>query len=369
MPRGLWGAGCLALVMVFVLALGADKKSASKSSREAAKEYNAAVALLNSNQIDNGIAKLEGLVVVYPGDPVTDKAKALLVDFGVGKEARVVLQDRKVFRDKLQILDKDVLALVEKAIKELEAKYKSVTPFFKERRLKVIFYDSEASYRKAGGLANATGHFSMADADVKKRALQGKVEWYLPKYAATLKDRQLSMKSILYHEVTHYLNAESFAGVLPALFEEGMATYFQSRSSPDYYQYYRQTERERIEASARNGLNAITKLDDFLSLLEGTRGFGQGGEMITRWYGLCYAVVDFFQEGQLGEKKASFDDFLEKLEALAAAAAKKARPEELPPRLNGKEALEQIVAEIYGRNLEDFHKALVQHVLKKYKQM
>jgi len=44
----------MGLVLVFFVVLGADKKTAAKSSKEAGKEYNAAVALLNSNQVDQG---------------------------------------------------------------------------------------------------------------------------------------------------------------------------------------------------------------------------------------------------------------------------------------------------------------------------
>lgn len=361
--------GILAACIFLLPAAGADKKTAAKPSKEAIKDFNAAVPLLNSpEQLDKGVQKLLDLVAKYPEDPIAGKAKELLVDYGVGKEARVVLTDRKVFRDKLKILDKEVLALVESAIKELEPNYKAVTPFFEKRKLKVVFYDSEARYRKAGGLVTASGHFKMANADLKGRALEGAIEWYLPKYTVTLKDRQTRMKGTLYHEATHYLNAASFGGVLPQVFEEGIATYFESRLNTEYYQYYRETDRERTEASARNALNSITKLDDFLSLLQGSRGFGQGGEMISRWYGLCYAVVDFFEEGKVNGKKASFERFFAKFESLADAAAKQAKPGELPRPLDAAATLSAIVAELYSAKLEDFHKALLEQVLSRYKQ-
>jgi hypothetical protein len=368
MRRAAWmdpKLGCLFLL----LALGADKKTAPKPSNEALKEYNAAVALLNSpEQQDKGIQKLIELANKYPDDPVAQKARDLLLDYGVGKEARVVLIDRKMFRDKLKILDKDILAMVEAAIRELEPRYKAVTPFFKQRKLKVVFYDGEARYRTAGGMLNASGHFKTAAADYKARALEGSIEWYLPKQLVSMKDRQTRMKGILYHEATHYLNAASFGGALPQVFEEGIATYLESRLNTEYYQNYRQTDRERIEANARNALNSITKLDDFMSLLQASRGFGQGGEMISRWYGLCYAIVDFFEEGKVSGRKASFEEFFSKLESLADSAAKEAKPGDRPRTLEPTATLSAIVASLYSAKIEDFHKALLEQVVARYKQ-
>jgi hypothetical protein len=356
------------LLLLVPAALGADGKAAAKPSREAAKEYNAALPLLQTpDQLDQGIDKLLAIVSKYPGDPVAAKAKGLLVDYGVGKEARVVLVERKVFRDKLKILDKDVLALVETAIQELSPKYKELTSFFATRKLKVVVYDSEARYRQAGGLVTAGGHFRMERPDPKARAVDCRMEWYLPRYAATLKDRQTSIKGLLYHEVTHYLNAASFAGALPAVFEEGIAQYFQTRLNTEYYQYYRQTDREQTEASARNALNAITRFDDFKSLLQGSRGFGQGGEMITRWYGLCYALIDFFEEGEIRGRKASFEQFLAKLDAAAGGAAR-AKAEAMPRPLDAVALLSAIVADLYGAKLEDFHGALLARVMARYRQ-
>ncbi len=332
------------------------------------KDFAAAVQLLNANQVDKGIEKLKALIAAFPTDAATEKAKGLLLDYGVGEEARVVLDDRKVFRGSFKMLDKDVLAMVEAALEELKPYYSGVQPFFKKRELRVIFYDSEPRYRKAGGMVTAAGHFSMEKPDYRARTLEGKIEWYLPKHAATLKDRQLSMKGLLLHETAHYRNAVAFGGALPGVFEEGIATYLQSRHNTEYYQYYRTTDREEIQGNARNALSSVIKLEDFVAFLQGDRGFGQGGEMIHRWYGLCYAITDFFQEGQLNGKKSSFDVLLGKVESLTAEVVAKMKPGDRPQRLNSKDMLEKIVADVYEQKLEDFHKALIQHVMTKYRQ-
>jgi hypothetical protein len=52
----------------------------------------------------------------------------------------------------------------------------------------------------------------------------------------------------------------------------------------------------------------------------------------------------------------------------AAEAARNAPRGQRPRKLSAEETLSKIVEEIYGVKLEDFHKALVQHVLEKYRQ-
>jgi len=348
---------------------GGPKKAVTRPTKEGAKELQAAVTLLNANQIDKGIEKLQAIVDKYPkGDGARAQAEKLLVEYGVGKDIRLTLIERKVFRQSFKIPEAEVLALVEKTIEELEPYFKKVKPFFETRQLKLKFFDSQASYRKAGGLVTADGHFSMVKADFKARALVGEISWHMPKHAATLKDRQLSLKSILYHETAHYWVAYCFGGAMPSVLDEGIATYLQSRLQQEYYQYYRTTDRLEIESDARHALNTINKHEDFVAFLKGERGFGQGGEMISRWYGLCYAVCDFFEEGTLGGKKSTFSALLEKIEGIVSASVIKTRAGEQPGRVEAKEILETVVVELYGANLEAFHKALTQHILGKYKQ-
>lgn len=365
--RGSWLIACAGSLAVFLI--GADKSKPAKPSKEAVREYNAGLALLNASEIDRGVEKLRGILTTYPGDPVARKATELLRDFGVGPEARVVLKDRKVFHKSLKILDKDVLATVEGVLKSLEPHYRGIVPVYKDRSLSVFFYDSQKRYREEGGLVTAGGHFSVVKRDMKRGSIEGKIEWYLPPHTKTPKDRETAMKGSLCHELTHYWNATTFGGLLPPVFEEGIATYFQSRLNTEYYQHYRATDREQIQAETRNALNTIVKLEDFLKLLDADRGFGQGGDMISRWYGLCYSICDFFEEGQLEGRKATFAQFFSKLEAMAAAEAAKERSGGRAAVLNPRKTLESLVAGFYDASLADFHKALVQHILTRFRQM
>src|SRR5262249_43234944 len=147
--------------------------------------------------------------------------------------------------------------------------------------------------------------------------LRGKIDWYFPREAGTPKDRSTFMAGLLYHESTHYLNARHFGRVLPKFLDEGLATFFASRLHQEYYQAYRAPDRELLESNARNGLAAIAKYPDFLNLLEAPRGLGKGDAMLDRWYGLCYAMVDFVEGGAIDSRKssvASLMAFLEKKE-------------------------------------------------------
>ena len=349
-------------------AVAQTKKASSQPSKEALSKLSLGLKLFSAGQEEKGIETLLALREAHPNDPAAVKAEEILRDHGVGDGVRVVLDDRKVFRESFRILDKDVLAQVEKTIEELKPHFEGVTPFFEKKSLRVVFYDSEARYRKQGGSVTASGDFSISKSDFKARTFEGTIESYLPKYAATLKDRQLYLRSLFYHEVTHYWNAASFGGALPSIFEEGIATYLTSRLNTDYYQYYRTTDRDEIQSKARNSLNSIVKFEDFKAFLEVGRGFGQGGEMVSRWYGLCYAIADFFQEGSIGGKKSSFEAFLGRVSDRAAEAARNAPRGQRPRKLSAEETLSKIVEEIYGVKIEDFHKALVQHVLEKYRQ-
>jgi hypothetical protein len=363
------GRPCFLILAAVVAVTAAEGKNpGGKPSKEALKELSTAIRLLDANQVEKGIEALQNLIVLHPKDAAAEKARALLLDYGVGKEIRVVLDDRKVFRGSFKLLDKDVLSMAEGALADLKPYYKDLSPFFTQSQLVVLLYDSEARFRKAGGLVTSSGHFRMESTDFKARTLEGKIEWHLPKYAATLKDRQLSMKGSLYHETAHYLNAISFGGALPGVLEEGIAEYLESRLNKDFYQYYRTTDREQTESSARNSLNSITKFEDYLAFLAGGRGFGEGGIMVSRWYGLCYATVDFFEEGKIGERKSSFGAFLSSLGKMAAEGAARAKAGKPPPRMDAKVTLERIVKEIYGCDLAAFHQALLQHILSRYRQ-
>jgi hypothetical protein len=363
------GCASFLILAAIVTARAADgKKPGEKPSREALKELSTAIRLLDSNQIERGVEALQNLIALHPKDPAAEKARTLLLDYGVGKEIRVVLDDRKVFRGGFKILDKDVLSMAESALAEVRPFYEDCSPFFTRSRLVAVLYDSEARFRKAGGSVTSSGHFRMEGRDFKTRTLEGKIEWHLPKYAATLKDRQLSMKGSFYHETAHYMNAISFGGALPSVLEEGIAEYLESRLNKDFYQYYRETDRERTESNARNSLNSITKFEGFLAFLSGGRGFGEGGVMVSRWYGLCYATVDFFEEGKISETKSSFGALLASIGKIATEGAARVKAGRPPPRMDAKVTLERIAKDIYGCDLAAFHQALVQHILARYRQ-
>jgi hypothetical protein len=284
---------------------------------------------------------------------------------------RIVLDERKVFRERLKVPDREVLKVAEETLAAARKLYEGVTPYFTKTSLTARFFHSQERYRKATGLLTSSGHFSISMADYKKKTMEGTLEWHLPGYARTLKDRELSIRGTLCHENAHYLNAIHFARELPQVLEEGIATYVESRLNTEYYQYFRETDRERIEASARNALNAITKYQDFLAMLDAARGFDRGDEMISRWYGLCYAIVDFFEQGEIGGRKGSFVGLLKLLETVVhdrlKAAEKTGKPERREP-LAARQVVEMAVANFYRVDLAAFHKALVGHVLAKYRQ-
>ena len=93
--------------------------------------------------------------------------------------------------------------------------------------------------------------------------------------------------------------------------------------------------------------------------------------MLQRWYSFCYSIIDFFEEGEISSRKGSFQAFLDKVSKMAQAKLEKVKGAgraAKPSRFQTKPLLEDVVEEFYGVSLKEFHKALVQHILKKYKQ-
>jgi len=344
-----------------------------KSSREVRKELALAVRLLQANQLDRGIEKLQSIVKNHPLDPSAGTAKNLLREHGVGENLQVRLVDRQTFHKRFQIEEKSVLEKGEKVLKDLQVQYRNLkNPFFKEGRLQLLFYDSQARFRKMGGKVTETGKFEVSRLDLKKRTFDGQIAWYFPQEAGTAKDRQTFMDGLLYHEMSHYLNTLQF-GKIPQVLDEGIAHFFASRYNTEYYQHYRATERQRIETNARNALNNVQKYQSFTRMLTAPRGFGRGGVMIDRWYGLCYSIVDFIAEGKIGNRKVTMGKLLATLEKIISAQIKKAGKNENArwnaiQRISPQAFLEALVKELYGVNLQVFHQEMVKHILTNYKQ-
>jgi hypothetical protein len=367
-PRKVRSALLLAPAAVLLASLHAPAQEGDKDASKAAlKELQAAAKLLSANRYEEGVARLEALVETAKGSAAAEKAAALLKDYGVGKEARVRLVERSEFHKRLRVKEAELLDPLETTLERLRKHYHFAEPYYTKRKLEFVVYDSQARYRKAGGLVTAAGHYSTAKADDEARELFGRVEWYYPAGAANRKDRDLSIQSSYYHECVHYLNAVHFAGALPPLFEEGLATHFTSRLNTESYQSYRTTDRLNIEGDSRRSLSWISKYPDFLTFVDADRGFGRGDESVTRWYSLCYAVIDFFEEGEIGGRRTSRDSVLLKLKETvdkAPRTGKHGRPQRLEP----KPLLEQLVRELYGVELPAFHAALVARILGEYKQ-
>ncbi len=344
----------------------AEKPAATE--KKAARELAIAVKLLNAKRYDQGIERLQSLIAKYPAGKAAVKAKELLVDFGVGTEMRVRLLDRATFRKRLKLSDPEFLKQGEAVLTELRKYYRALPAFYSEHAVVMDIYDSQRRYRKATGLIQYAGHFEIESSDFRKRTMKGKVAWYLPPYANTLKDRTLAIRSLLYHELTHYLNAIHFARVMPYSLNEGIASYLTSRLQTEHYQYYRQTERQRIERNARNGTHLIQSFASFEKLLKNYRGFAKADETLSRWYGICYAMVDLFVAEGSSNSLASFLRTLHEicgkdLDPNPGAARKQ------PPRpRTDREVLEELTQKLLGVDLKTAHGRLVKHILKNYRQ-
>ena len=386
----------------------AQAKKPVKLDPAAAKELRIADDLQRGGRLDDAVARLKPLVETYTGKPEADEAKKILRECGVGDEMRLFLLDRDVFRSKLKIPEPQILTMAEKILAEVKAEYRTVKPLFQIGFVELHLNDSQARFVKGGGLVTSGGHFSVKDQSIKSGRLEGSVEWFFPRYANTTKDRELSMKGLLYHEFTHYLNALTFSPLgLPQVLEEGTATYLEARLSTEYFQHYRETRREQVEEEARQSLNTIKEFDDFLKMLDASRGFDQGGAMISRWYSLCYAVVDVLCEVEIEGKKGSRERLLEALGRLSSAANSREDARKNPgtkapkdenaqggkksedkkgkatgkgsgagkgrassPSANGrpdaKAVVESLVQEFYAVDLKVFHRELLRHAMANY---
>jgi len=342
--------------------------AAPEGSKEARKELQLAAKLLSSkNGVEQGIEKLRAIIAKYPLDEAAEKAAGLLTEFGVGDEVRVRLVDRTTFRKSLGVEDRAMLEKVEKLLEDLRESYGPVPKVFTQHTLELAYYDSQERFRSAGGEITSSGRFTSEKKDFATKSIAGKIETYPPIQARSIQDRETALRGSLIHECTHYLNAIHLAGALPSVFDEGLATWFTSRLNTESYQYFRITDRERLESDCRNTLNLIAKYPDFVKFLSADRGFGRGDATVERWYALCYSVVDFFEGGEIGGKKASRKQLVEALRLAvdeAVAAAKGRSPKALPPQA----LLERIVKEFYGADLPAFHAALVARIVKDYKQ-
>jgi hypothetical protein len=179
----------------------------------------------------------------------------------------------------------------------------------------------------------------------------------------------VTIKGLLFHEQAHYLTAVHFGGLVPPVINEGISTHFESRLNTEPYIGFRSTDRQRTESDARNALNTIVRLPDFLKMLDGVRGFGRGDAMVRRWYGIGYAIVDFFSESELNGKKTSFDGMLAELDRICRAQRSKIKASKQLPTLSNREVLEQLVQKLYGVDLATFHGALVQYIAKTYRRL
>lgn len=357
------------LIVFYALAIVSVRgDAAEKPSPGALKEFRLAMRFLQSKKgREKGLASLHALIENHPEDIAAKKAREVLRDNGVGEGLRVDLNDRTVFNKRLGYSEKFLLELEERVLIELGDHFKDRQPFYRNSTLRLMFYDSQARYRKATSNIHYSGHFEVQSSSDRDRTLEGTVAWFFPQRAGSKKDRLTRIKSVLYHETTHYLSAVHFARTVPELFEEGLAKFYESRHNTEFYQSYRGTEREFVESNARNGLGAIAKYRDFEKFLASPRGFGKSGRMLERWYGLCYAVVDFLDRGEIASKQASIQDLLEKLEKRAGKL--KDRQKGNRPANTGKALLADVVREFYDSDIRKFHAALVNFITSNYKQI
>ena len=79
--------------------------------------------------------------------------------------------------------------------------------------------------------------------------------------------------------------------------------------------------------------------------------------MISRWYGMCYGVMDFLIHGKLNDRETSIKEFLLHLSSWSSEVLKKKSP-----GLNGEKLLELQIERFFGSDLRKFHKGLLKHV-------
>ena len=357
------------LVALFpIVGEGKDKKSKKTSpSKQARKELVTASKLLKAKRYEQGILRLEKIVDAYPKERSAKHAKKLLLEYGVGKEVRVRLVDRDFFRSKLKLKDRAILKSCETHLEEVRKTYQKIPKFFRKTRLEMIFYDGRIRYNKATGQKYVEAHFEPRQADYEAREFSGQLHWYFPQYAKTVKDRELVMKSLMYHELAHYCNWVYFAGSLPVVLDEGLASYIQSRLHKDYYQYFRQTEEQRLESDARNGLNQITKFPQFEKFLDSVQGYGRVDDTLKRWYGLSYAVIDYTVNGKVKGKKVTLAKLMRQFSVVVQAHANESVGK--VTRMSHKTTLTNIVRALLGTSLEEFHAGLVKYIIANYRQM
>ena len=345
------------------------KDDKTKGSKDARKRLGIVVKLLNAGRIEKGVEGIRELEKLHPEDPYTEKATSLLPTFGVGDEVWLVFHERKNFHKRLKWSEKDLLEKAEKLLKETRKHYSTIHPFFEKTKIRMNLYDSQARYRKVTKVIQAAGHFSATKKDFVKKEIDGKIDWYVPPWARTRTDRDISMQSTMYHEFAHYLSYVHFGGLLPPIFEEGVAKYFETRLNTELYQATRVTEQQTTESEARKALNMIKKYADFQKFVVSKRGFGKGGTNINRWYSVGYAMVDFFERGEIKGKKGSIPQLLLALQRLTRTQLEEAALKQKRPRsLAAKTIIETIVEDFYDVDMKTFHAALTQYILKTYRQ-
>lgn len=340
-----------------------------KSSRESRKALAIAQRYYQAGKLDEAITRLEAFLEAHPDDPLAAPARKLLREAGKGEKVRVILLDRKAFHKSFKLPESRVLELAEKALEELEAQFKGIPPVYDEPELTIYFYDSAARYKKATGQITASGSYHPGKKDLRSGTLEGAIHWYIPRQGSR-KDREVQARSVILHEGAHHLNSVYFGGLLPSLFEEGVATFLESRLNTDFYVTRRETVRQRYEGEARNGLGRISKLDGFREFLKSTRGFGKGDRMISRWYGYCYSVIDCLAEGKEWDTPSSIGEVFHEISKIAQARKKEALEKRSSssrsPDATG--LLEQLIRKVHDTDLETFHRHLTHHIQKNYKQ-
>ena len=345
------------------------KDSKPKGSKDARKRLGFAVKLLNAGRIEKGIEAIRDLQERHPNDPYAEKATTLLRPFGVGDEIWLVFHERKNFHKRLKWKEQDLLEQAEALLEETRKQYSSIRPFFETAKIRMNLYESQARYRKETKQIHTGGHFSATKRDYVKKEIHGKIDWFVPPWALTRIDRDIAMRSTMYHEFAHYLSYVHFGGLLPSIFEEGVASYFETRLNTEPYQSTRVTEQESTESEARSALNMIKEYADFQKFVVSERGFGKGGANISRWYAIGYAMVDFFERGEIKGKRGSVARLLRLLQELTRERLEEAAgSRKRPARIAAQSLLEVVISEFYGVDLKAFHRALTEHILKTYRQ-